>query len=405
MVGSESGWGQVVFVHPRYSTVSRQDAKVKLEGCVSEWNMPHNGEVFHPCSMKILITGICGFVGFRIASHWRQHCSEIEVIGMDNLIRAGSERNRQKLAGLGIRFIHGDIRNASDFESLPPVDWVIDCAANPSVLAGVDGKSSSRQLMEHNLGGTVELLEYCKRSRAGLILLSTSRVYGVESLAALPMQVEGSRFIPDANRLNTAGVTKAGIRECFSTEPPLSLYGTSKRAAELLALEYGQAFDFPVWINRCGVMAGPGQFGKIDQGIVSYWIHAHRARKPLQYIGFGGGGHQVRDFFDPMDLVPLLIRQTASPDHAAPRVLNLGGGLELSLSLAELTAWCDDRFGTHTVVASDQFRPFDIPWIVMDSSAAFAAWGWQPRTGKATLLESIARHAETHANWLDQVAG
>ena len=355
--------------------------------------------------MRVLITGICGFVGFRIASKWKNSREDIEIIGMDNLIRPGSELNRSALKRLGIPLIHGDIRKASDFEPIKDVDWVLDCAANPSVLAGVDGKSSSRQVMEHNLSGTIELLEFCRRVKAGFILLSTSRVYGVEPLATLPMQVVGNRFVLDYSKSHVSGVSTSGITETFSTEPPLSLYGTSKRAAELLALEYSSAFNFPVWVNRCGVMAGPGQFGKADQGIVSFWIHSHRGKRPLKYIGFGGSGSQVRDFFDPEDLVGLLDKQTSNTDPDAPRIVNIGGGNDISVSLAELTDWCNDRFGPHTVASSPEIRPFDIPWVIMDGSKCENYWNWKPETSKQAVLESIAEHAESNPDWLEIVNG
>jgi CDP-paratose 2-epimerase len=83
---------------------------------------------------------------------------------------------------------------------------------------------------------------------------------------------------------------------------PVSLYGSSKLAVESIALEYGAAFDFSVWVDRCGVLAGPGQFGTPDQGIFSYWINAHLRRRALRYIGFDGAGKQVRDAFHPHDL-------------------------------------------------------------------------------------------------------
>jgi CDP-paratose 2-epimerase len=79
-------------------------------------------------------------------------------------------------------------------------DWVIDAAANPSVLAGVDGKTSSRQLVEHNLLGTINLLEYCKAHQAGFCLLSTSRVYSIAGLANLRMQVVDGAFAPDPGK-------------------------------------------------------------------------------------------------------------------------------------------------------------------------------------------------------------
>src|SRR5450756_1443354 len=211
--------------------------------------------------MKILITGICGFVGSTLARALLDSAENLKVTGVDNFIRPGSELNRRELAKLGVKIIHADVRSAADFETLPDADFVIDAAANPSVLAGVDGKTSSRQLLEHNLWGTVNVLEYCKTHRAGLILLSTSRVYSIKPLAELAVEARDQAFHPRAGSL-PPGLTQNGVAENFSTAPPLSLYGSTKLASECLALEYGGAFGFPVWINRCGVLAGAGQFGK-----------------------------------------------------------------------------------------------------------------------------------------------
>jgi len=85
----------------------------------------------------------------------------------------------------------------SDLESLPAADGVVDAAAQPSVLAGRDGKTSSRQLLEHNLLGTINLLEYCRASCAGFILLSTSRVYSIPALTQLPLRTEASAYSLD----------------------------------------------------------------------------------------------------------------------------------------------------------------------------------------------------------------
>src|SRR5205807_3152836 len=143
------------------------------------------------------------------------------------------------------------------------------------------------------------------------------------------------------------GLSSRGISEGFSTEPPLSLYGAAKRASEQLALEYGASFRFPVFINRCGVLAGAGQFGKADQGIFSFWIHSYRWRKPLKYIGFDGKGRQVRDCLHPRDLVPLLLKQMGG--GKGPVVCNFGGGIKSSMSLRQLSAWCSERLGPHKV--------------------------------------------------------
>jgi CDP-paratose 2-epimerase len=173
----------------------------------------------------------------------------------------------------------------------------------------------------------------------------------------------------------------------------------------MLALEYGETFDFPVWINRCGVLAGAGQFGKADQGIFAYWINSWLRRKPLTYIGFGGNGYQVRDCLHPRDLIPLLRKQIASGASVDTRVVNLGGGTAHAMSLAELSSWCRDRYGMHEVGSRPEMRRFDIPWMVMDSRLAGDVWGWQPETPLAAILEEIAVHAEMNTHWLEISGG
>ena len=351
--------------------------------------------------MKILITGICGFVGSTLTRALLESTPGLQIIGVDNFIRPGSELNRRELAKLGVKIIHADVRSATDFESLPATDFVIDAAANPSVLAGVDGKTSSRQLLEHNLWGTINILEYCKAHRAGLILLSTSRVYSVPPLAALPVEVNQKAFRPKPGAALPEGITAAGVGEKFSTAPPISLYGSSKLASEAVALEYGETFGFPVWINRCGVLAGAGQFGKADQGIFSFWINAHLRRRPLKYIGFDGGGHQVRDCLHPRELVPALHAQMKSDCADRPRIVNFSGGVANSMSLAQLTDWCDARFGKHTVATDANPRPFDIPWMTLDSTLAEKTWNWSPKILLPKVLDEIAQHAEQNPNWLE----
>jgi CDP-paratose 2-epimerase len=350
--------------------------------------------------MKILVTGICGFVGSTLTRALLDAEPGLTVCGIDNLGRTGSESNRRDLQKRGVKLHHGDIRVPSDFESLPAVDWVIDAAANPSVLAGVDGQTSSRQLIEHNLLGTVNILEYCKRHGAGFTLISTSRVYAIAPLAAVAVTPVGEAFRLSPGQSLPAGLSARGVSESFSTASPISLYGSTKLASEVLALEYGETFGFPVWINRCGVLAGAGQFGRADQGIFAFWINAYLRRHPLTYIGFGGNGYQVRDCLHPRDLVPLLRRQMATA--AAPvRLVNLGGGADNAMSLAELSSWCAARFGRHPVAGDPHERRFDIPWLVMDSTLAQEVWGWQPQTPLSAILEEIACHAEQHPNWLE----
>jgi CDP-paratose 2-epimerase len=349
--------------------------------------------------MRILITGICGFVGSELALGLQRRLSGVELAGIDNFSRPGSEtmRPRLKAAGIGVKF--GDVRCAGDLDAAGDADWVIDAAANPSVLAGVDGRTSSRQVVEHNLSGTLNTLEFCKERGAGLVLLSTSRVYSVKALGQLPLVVEGLAFVPDESATWPAGASPAGLSEAFSTEAPISLYGATKVASEAVAVEYGHAFDLPIVINRCGVLAGDRQFGTAEQGIFSYWVRAWASARALTYLGFEGTGHQVRDALHPEDLANLIERQIRSGSGASG-TWNVGGGRDHAMSLAQLSAWCTERFGARPVVPDVTPRRWDVPWVVMDSARASRQFDWAPSFPLTRILDEIADHHQRHPDWL-----
>jgi len=274
--------------------------------------------------LKLLLTGVAGFVGCKLAEYLRGGDKSLELLGIDNLSRKGSEHNVAILERLHCRFYKGDISVKADVEVLPKVDWIIDCAANPSVLAGLE--NGSLDLIDNNLTGTFYLLEKCKRDNAGFVMLNTSRVYSIEVLNAVPLSVQNQSFQIKPGATYPQGCSELGIAENFTTASPISLYGATKLASEIIAMEYHYAFGFPVWINRCGVIAGPGQFGKIDQGIFSYWIYQYALERPLSFIGFGGQGLQARDMIHPHDVFQMVRQQIFEPIPASPKVLNLGGG-------------------------------------------------------------------------------
>ena len=350
--------------------------------------------------MRILITGICGFAGSTLARELRSHRWDVEIVGIDNLSRHGSDENFRSLRAEGIDARRGDVRTLADLQQFGAVDWLIDAAANPSVLAGVDGKTSPAELLDHNLVGTIPMLEVCRQWRIPFTLLSTSRVYSIPALRSLQLTNSEDSFCLDGPQ-DIVGVSDLGIAETFSTEPPVSLYGTSKRCAELLSLEYGSSFEFPVWINRCGVLAGAGQFGKADQGIFSFWIHSWLRRAPLKYLGFGGLGRQVRDCLHPRDLVPLLLQQyDAGMGGCRPKLVNVSGGIQSAMSLAQLSAWCTAAADPHAVLRDGTERAFDLPWVVLDSALAMQTWNWRPQTQLEAILTEIHEHAQARPDWL-----
>jgi len=358
--------------------------------------------------MNILITGGCGFVGSAICRGLVAHLSGCRITALDNLRRQGAETNRGPLESLGVTVVHGDVRMQSDIDALGPFEWLIDAAAEPSVLAGTSAGAAAgsattpRQLVEHNLLGTVNLLEAAARHGAGVVILSTSRVYSIPALADLPLveaQADrGPAFAVDASQPLPPAVSPAGIGEAFSTAAPVSLYGATKLASEALALEYGHRHGTPCVIDRCGVMAGAGQFGRADQGIFSWWIRQWIAGRPLAYIGFGGRGLQVRDCLHPDDLVALVVAQLASPPPA-PEIFNVSGGAGSATSLAQLSQWCHEHLGAYPgpqpIGAAAETRPYDLPWVVLDHAAVSTQYGWQPRKTPADIFAEIAAGSTT----------
>ena len=336
--------------------------------------------------MRILITGGAGFVGSNLALLFAKTPGSA-VTAFDNLHRRGSELALPRLREGGVSFVHGDIRNPEDLDNLPAADLLIECSAEPSVHAGYDG--GARYLVNTNLTGTFNCLEYARRHGTAIVFLSTSRVYSIPALRALPLRVEGQRLALPAGEAG-AGWSERGIDEDFPTGAPRSLYGTTKLASELLIEEYNAAFGLRTIINRCGVITGPWQMGKVDQGFFVLWAACHLYGRLLRYTGFGGKGHQVRDVLHAADLFDLISLQTAALDQHAGHSYNVGGGIQTSISLAELTDLCRARTASRLEPGEDPTtRPADIPYYVTDHGAVTRATGWTPKRSVEMILEEV----------------
>jgi CDP-paratose 2-epimerase len=343
--------------------------------------------------MNIVVTGSAGFFGNYVTNYLLDKGHK--VIGIDNLSRKGSELNAKKqLQNESIRFFKADVSVKEDLEFLNEehFDWIIDCAADPSVLSGFG--DSSRKLLDNNLISTINLLEICKRKEAGFILMSTSRVYSIADLCSIPYEETMTRF-----KIEESGT----VDEEFSIRPPLSLYGSSKMTSEVLAIEYSQMFNIPVWINRCGVIAGPGQFGKIDQGVFSFWIYSWLRKSSVKYIGFEGSGKQVRDVIHPIDICDVMNRQIQDRIVEPWPVYNLGGGIENSASLLELSQWCSNNINSYDkhVSSSKEIRPFDIPVFIMNTERAKRRWDFKVTKSVDDILTEIRDFAIENPGFIE----
>jgi CDP-paratose 2-epimerase len=336
---------------------------------------------------RLLVTGGAGFIGANLAVGLAGRHPDWEIVALDNLHRRGSELNLPRLREAGVRFVHGDVRDLEDLLAVGEIDALVECSAEPSALAGVDGNPDF--VVKTNLLGAYNCLELARRADAQFLFLSTSRVYPIAALERLGYS-EGETRFELADEQSVPGASARGIAESLPLEGPRTLYGATKLAAELLIAEYAAAYRLATVINRCGVVAGPWQMGKVDQGVFSYWMLAHHFGRPLRYIGFGGSGKQVRDLLHVDDLLDLVEEQLADPAHWAGTTVNVGGGAAGSLSLLETTELCREITGRNTEVQpSSETRPGDVPVYISDCARLYAMTDWRPRRAQSQILGDI----------------
>lgn len=330
----------------------------------------------------VLITGGAGFVGSSLALDLRRRFPSLRVTAFDNLYRRGSELNLPRLAEAGVRFVHGDVRNPEDLRALTDAPGLlIECSAEPSAQAGYGG--SPEGLVRTNLDGCFHCLEYARTVKSDFLFLSTSRVYPFAALNALAWREDETRF-------SLTELTE-GVPESFPLDGARSLYGMTKLAGELMVTEYGDAYGLRASVIRCGLIAGPWQMGKSDQGVVTLWVAAHHFGRPLKYIGFGGTGKQVRDILHVDDVCDLVADHLERFERYSGRTFNAGGGLTNSASLVELTQHCQDVTGRRIEMGSEPAnRPADLRIYVTDHRVLTNASGWRPGRDVRLVVQDIA---------------
>lgn len=337
---------------------------------------------------SILVTGGAGFVGSNLALWLKRQYADASVLAVDNLKRRGSEANLPRLRSGGVDFQHGDVRNPEDLRlDGRKIDLLVECSAEPSVLAGYG--EAPDYLLNTNLVGTINCMDLARRTGADVIFLSTSRVYPIAKLNALHLHEEPTRLALDAQQA-IPGASGRGISEQFPLDGARSMYGATKLCSELLIQEYAAMYGVRAIINRCGVLTGPWQMGKVDQGIFTLWVAMHYFERELSYIGWGGSGKQVRDLLNIDDLADLLAIQLERFDELHGETYNVGGGVASSLSLLETTQLCQQITGkTIPVRAVDTNRPADMALYITDNSRIEAITGWRPRRTPEQTLRSI----------------
>ena len=328
---------------------------------------------------KILITGGCGFVGSNLCIFLNK--KRYKVSSLDNLSRKGSRYNLNLLKKLNIKNHNINIENYHQISKLPKFDIIIDCCAEAAVEVS---KNNFDKVINTNLFGTINILKKVKNDKSKIIFLSSSRVFPIKKI----------NEIFKKKVLNNSLVIKEMFSENSETNGPKTIYGVTKLASEMFIEEFSYAFNIKYIINRCGVISGPLQFGKQDQGFVSLWIWRHLMKKKLSYIGYGGKGNQTRDVLHIYDLCELIFMQIKKIGSINNSLFTVGGSTKSNISLKKLTKICQEITGNKLRITKvKKTSIYDIPYFVTDNSKVIKSYNWEPRRNILNIVK------DTY-NWL-----
>jgi len=315
--------------------------------------------------MKVLITGGCGFVGTNLAMFL--HSKGLKIDCLDNLSRKGSMYNLNLLKGKRIKNFKVDISNYNKIQKLPRYDLIIDCCAEAAVEIS---KKDIDKVINTNFLGTLNILKKAKKDKSKIIFISSSRVYPIREI----------------NNLIKKKIIKSKIKisktfgEKDTIMGPKTIYGLTKLSSEMLIEEFSYAFGLKFIINRCGVISGPLQFGKQDQGFVSLWIWGHINKNKMKYIGYGGLGNQVRDVLHIYDLCDLVFLQIKRFGKINNKIFTVGGSKKSYVSLVQLTKICEKI--TKNKIKFNKVKKtsiYDIPYFITNNNLVTKNYGWKPK--------------------------
>ena len=314
---------------------------------------------------KILITGGCGFVGTNLSLFLKK--KRYSIFTLDNLSRNGSKYNLNLLKKSKIKNYNIDIADSKKISLLPKFDLIIDCCAEASVEVS---KKDINRVIQTNLIGTINILNKTRKDGSDLIFLSSSRVNSISAI----------NNIVNKKILKKRPILSTLIDEDFNTNSPKSIYGLTKHSSEMFIEEFSYAFNLKYIINRFGVIAGPLQFGKVDQGFVSLWIWSHLKKKNLKYIGYGGHGNQVRDVLHVYDLCEIIELQIKKIKSINNQVFTIGGSKKNAISLSDLTTICEkitkNKLSFKKIKRTSQY---DIPYFITSNKKISKTYKWKPR--------------------------
>jgi len=317
--------------------------------------------------MKILITGGCGFVGSNLCLFLKKNLKTKNLLieSLDNIKKKSSLINLKRLTKNQIKNFRFDVSKTNSFKKLKKYDIIIDCCAEPAVEIS---KSNPEKVLAANLVGTINILEKARKDKSKIIFVSTSRVYPIRDAYK-----HFKKNKPFDEKDNIKGLK--------------SLYGYSKISSEMLIEEYNYAYNLNYLIIRSGLITGPWQFGKVEQGLISLWIIKHMFNQKLNYIGFGGTGKQIRDVLFIDDFCELVLKQIKRFNLIKNKIFCVGGGVKNQINLKKLTTLCQQITKNKIKISKiKKTSIYDIPYFVADNKKAKKLIKWSPKTNISTSI-------------------
>jgi UDP-glucuronate 4-epimerase len=325
-------------------------------------------------SNSVLVTGAAGFIGFHVTRRLLEQGRA--VVGLDSLTDyydpALKHARLAELAGAkNFRFEQVDLADRAAVEALFKAErfpYVVHLAAQAGVRYSLQDPHA---YVDSNLEGFVNLLEGCRHNDCKhLLFASSSSVYGAN--------------------------TRLPFRTTDNVDHPLSLYGASKKANELIAHSYAHLFRLPTTGLRFFTVYGP--WGRPDMAM---WIFA-KAILDGAPIRLFNHGQMRRDFTYVDDVVEAIVRlidRPAAPDpnwsgdapdpsrsNAPWRIYNIGNNNPTEL--LEVVGLLEQALGRTTRHEMLPMQPGDVPATYADVEDLMREVGFRPST---PIAEGIAR--------------
>ena len=332
--------------------------------------------------MKILITGVAGFIGSTLALRLLQRGDQVH--GIDNMndyydVSLKEARLARCTADARFTFQKLDIADRAGMQALfahHGFDAVMHLAAQAGVRYSIDNPQA---YVDANLVGFANVLEGCRHSRVKhLVFASSSSVYGAN--------------------------TKLPFSEHDNVDHPVSLYAATKKANELMAHTYAHLYGLPCTGLRFFTVYGP--WGRPDMALFKF-TRGILEGKPIPVFN---RGQMIRDFTYIDDIVEGVVRvidQPASPNSAwsgaapdpatsrAPyRVFNIGNNRPVELM--HYIHVLEGRLGKKAQMELLPMQDGDVPATYANTEALEAAVGFRPATSVET---GIQRFVDWYKNY------